>query len=323
MHKRASAHSALSQSSTQLQTSESFNPKATSSHPHSPPFRPSTTIHSSLNCFRHSLRRETILAPGPPTDHIVSLGERKRGITKAALLALAREKNVRNGREADEGLQEFLPSGAIQRSFSVSQDAKKLGFRQVLCSASQTQVKKPATSLSTSTLHPYPAPAPRDFSHTLAALQDYKRVATACIPATAARLNRRLILTKAANQVRAETMATVKINIKERELNKPVIQCSVYSIDSRLTPAEQIQYRRTAFLQLYSSLETELVDRLAATEIETIKKVGRDALYPRLNCEQLEEKLGRLKEKTEAKLRPLEEVRRMEMIVPRNKRLKR
>jgi len=238
-------------------------------------------------------------------------------------LALAREKNVRNGREADEGLQEFLPSGAIQRSFSVSQDAKKLGFRQVLCSASQTQVKKPATSLSTSTLHPYPAPAPRDFSHTLAALQDYKRVATACIPATAARLNRRLILTKAANQVRAETMATVKINIKERELNKPVIQCSVYSIDSRLTPAEQIQYRRTAFLQLYSSLETELVDRLAATEIETIKKVGRDALYPRLNCEQLEEKLGRLKEKTEAKLRPLEEVRRMEMIVPRNKRLKR
>jgi hypothetical protein len=146
---------------------------------------------------------------------------------------------------------------------------------------------------------------------------------TAGISSTAAKLNRRQILTKAANQIRAETMATVKINSKERELTKPVIQCSVYSIATRLTPTEQSFYCRQAFLHLHSSLEKELVDTLAATEIETVKKVGREGLYPRLNSEQLEEKMGRLKEKAEARLKPLEEVRKMEMIVMRNRRVRR
>lgn len=319
MYRRTADKSALSQSCSQLHTS--FGSQA-AFRPHSLLLRPNTTVHSTLNCLRHSLRSESILAPGPPLDYVVSLGERKQGITKAALLALAREKNLRNGKEADEGLEEFLPTNdAIPRSFSVSQDVKKLGFRPVVCNAFQTQVKKPATSLSTTILRSYPVTSHKDLAFTQVKLKEYKRLTTACIPATAAKLNRRLILTKAANQIRAETMATVKINTKERELTRPLAQCSVYSIESRLTPTEQLQYKRTAFLQLHSSLETELVDRLAATEIETIKKVGRDALYPRLNCDQLEEKLGRLREKTEAKLRPLEEVRQMEMIVPRNRRL--
>ena len=269
------------------------------------------------------MKSESFVAPGPAIDYIVPTEEEKKKITKEMLLQLAQKNNLLKGKEANEGLQDFVQEQyVIAKSFSFSQDSKKTpGFRAISPSGSPSQLmKRSHLTFSSNFSNTRPVSShPRPQTHSiLRKLHDFKQQMTANLPLEVKRLNKRCILTPEFNKIRAETMGIVKVFMKERELMKPLIECSVYSVKNQVKTVQGKEEMR----KLKGELESQLVDRLAAAEIETIKRIERDARYPRLSNSQILEKLGKLKSTTEKGWGPLQEVSEMEVIHMKNRRLR-
>lgn len=270
--------------------------------------------------------REGFLAPGPATDHLVHTVRKPQGISKEQLLALAQENNRRKGKDPNTGLELFLPAPPPIKAYgSVIEVRREPGFREY-----QRPNLKKAKSLSLlsdpslSYLDKQPATpsqrwtaAGRGWTRqatpaglTMVEVLDYERRVTAQIPATAKRLNQKCIFSKEINNVRASTMAAVKISTKHRQR----LLSHVPSLQSLVTAAASLEGEGDTHGRLRANLEDQLVDKLAAAEIETIKMIEREAAYPKMSSAQIREKLGRLRHNAESHYSPLQSVRYMEVL---------
>ena len=287
---------------------------------------PSRTPHSRSCKVSPKPVREGFLAPGPATDHLVHTVRKPQGISKEQLLALAQENNRRKGKDPNAGLELFLPVPPPIKAYgSVAEVHREPGFREF-----QRPSLKKAKSLSLlsdpslSYLDKQPATpsqrwtaAGRGWSRlatpagpSMDEVLDYERRVTAQIPATAKRLNQKCIFSKEINNVRACTMAAVRISAKHRQR----VLSHVPSLQALVTAAADLEAEADTQGRLRASLEDRLVDKLAAAEIETIKMIEREAAYPKMSSEQIREKLGRLRHSAESHYSPLQSVRFMEVL---------
>lgn len=282
----------------------------------SPSARPKTAAHG-----RTLLRSEGFLAPGPPTDCLVQRKVEPKGISKEQLIQLAQESNLRNGRDANQGLEAFLPKPVLPpRNFAIARDiTKKRGFRAVAASAvpkkrsfavldpSSSAVPLPEGKL-------LPATTTNAERHSFAALIQAMQ---ASVPALAERMNKRMILSRQANEIRAETIVAARILEREKRLLAAAAKVSKES--SQQVSHTQEHTPSCSHKSLATALESRIVDKLAAAEIEAIKLV--ESAYPKISNEQIQMKLTKLKMNAQANFKPLEEVRYMDVIYLKNKRI--
>lgn len=272
--------------------------------------------------------REGFLAPGPATDHLVHTVRKPEGISKEQLIAIAQENNRRKGKDPNAGLELFLPAPVPIKAYgSVIEVHREPGFRIYHQRGSLKKAKSLSllSDPSLSYLDKLPATPSQRWTAagkcmsrqttpggpTMQEVMEYERRVTAQIPTTAKRLNQKCIFSKAINHVRASTMAAVKISAKHRQRvlsHVPSLQAV-----STVTSALDIDGGETQG-RLRASLEDQLVDKLAAAEIETIKMIEREAAYPKMSSEQIREKLGRLRHNAESHYSPLQSVRFMEVL---------
>ena len=259
------------------------------------------------------------MAPGPATDHIVYSPFAAPGISKAALLALAQNRNLSAGRCANAGLEAFLPPPRLAERKPISPplpSKRKGGFKPVSTSSAcshirgdrrKQKIRKTVSGAAT----PFLAESSNIHSVSFADFRQFRHSVQQKVRSNIEKLTKRLILSKEDNIVRATTMATVQIAAKARHHR-------IFDVFARSNVPSQggSPSRRPSFLrgEMLAGLQAAVVDKLAVSEIHSRKRDQQRAAFPKLTNAQIQAKLSRLRVSAQEAFKPLKATQSLEVL---------
>lgn len=259
------------------------------------------------------------MAPGPATDHIVYSPSAAPGISKAALLALAQDRNLSAGRFANAGLEAFLPPPRLAERKPISTplpSKRKGGFKPVSSSSACSHIreerkKQKIRKTMSGAATPFLTENANSHSLSFADFRQFRHAVQQKVYSNIEKLTKRLILSKEDNIIRATTMATVQIAAKARRHR-------IFDKFARSNGPSQggSPSRRPSFLrgEMLAGLQAAVVDKLAVSEIHSRKRDVQRAAFPKLTNAQIQAKLSRLRVNAQEAFKPLKATQSLEVL---------